>query len=122
MTNEVKTKRRKTRSLEYSDSVWGYAFIMPMLIGFLIITVLPVIMTFVYSMTDKNMMSRTTNFIAMDNFVKLFSDKTFRSTMWQTLEFTVLLIPSNMILTLGLAIAVNLKAADFSVQQCLPRL
>lgn len=60
-------------------------------------------MTFVYSMTDKNMMSRTTNFIAMDNFVKLFSDKTFRSTMWQTLEFTVLLIPSNMILTLGLA-------------------
>lgn len=103
MTNEVKTKRRKTRSLEYSDSVWGYAFIMPMLIGFLIITVLPVIMTFVYSMTDKNMMSRTTNFIAMDNFVKLFSDKTFRSTMWQTLEFTVLLIPSHMILTLGLA-------------------
>ena len=81
MTNEVKTKRRKTRSLEYSDSVWGYAFIMPMLIGFLIITVLPVIMTFVYSMTDKNMMSRTTNFIAMDNFVKLFSDKTFRSTL-----------------------------------------
>ena len=76
---------------------------MPMLIGFLIITVLPVIMTFVYSMTDKNMMSRTTNFIAMDNFIKLFSDKTFRSTMWQTLEFTVLLIPSNMILTLGLA-------------------
>ena len=103
MTNEVNTKRRKTRSLEYSDSVWGYAFIMPMLIGFLIITVLPVIMTFVYSMTDKNMMSRTTNFIAMDNFIKLFSDKTFRSTMWQTLEFTVLLIPSNMILTLGLA-------------------
>lgn len=103
MTNEVKTKRRKTRSLEYSDSVWGYAFIMPMLIGFLIITVLPVIMTFVYSMTDKNMMSRTTNFIAMDNFIKLFSDKTFRSTMWQTLEFTVLLIPYNMILTLGLA-------------------
>lgn len=102
MTNEVKTKRRKT-FLEYSDSVWGYAFIMPMLIGFLIITVLPVIMTFVYSMTDKNMMSRTTNFIAMDNFIKLFSDKTFRSTMWQTLEFTVLLIPSNMILTLGLA-------------------
>ncbi len=103
MTNEVKTKRRRTRSLEYSDSVWGYAFIMPMLIGFLIITVLPVIMTFVYSLTDKNMMSRTTNFIGMENFVKLFSDKTFRSTMWQTLEFTVLLIPSNMILTLGLA-------------------
>lgn len=103
MTSEIKTKRKKPRSLEYSDSVWGYVFILPMLIGFLIITVAPVIMTFIYSLTDKNMMSRTTEFIGITNFVQLFSDKTFRSTMWQTLEFTLLLIPSNMILTLGLA-------------------
>lgn len=103
MTNEANVKRVKQRSLEYSDSAWGYAFIMPMLVGFLVITVLPVIMTFVYSLTDKNMMSRTTNFVGLENFIQLFSDKTFRSTMWQTLEFTVLLIPSNMILTLGLA-------------------
>ena len=103
MTSEIKTKHKKSRSLEYSDSVWGYVFILPMLIGFLIITVAPVIMTFIYSLTDKNMMSRTTEFIGITNFVQLFSDKTFRSTMWQTLEFTLLLIPSNMILTLGLA-------------------
>ena len=103
MTSEIKTKRKKPRSLEYSDSVWGYVFILPMLIGFLIITVAPVIMTFIYSLTDKNMMSRTTEFIGITNFVQLFSDKTFRSTMWQTLEFTLLLIPSNMLLTLGLA-------------------
>ena len=103
MTSEIKTKRKKPRSLEYSDSVWGYVFILPMLIGFLIITVAPVIMTFIYSLTDKNMMSRTTEFIGITNFLQLFSDKTFRSTMWQTLEFTLLLIPSNMLLTLGLA-------------------
>ncbi len=103
MTSEIKTKHKKSRSLEYSDSVWGYVFILPMLIGFLIITVAPVIMTFIYSLTDKNMMSRTTEFIGITNFLQLFSDKTFRSTMWQTLEFTLLLIPSNMILTLGLA-------------------
>ena len=103
MTSEIKTKRKKPRSLEYSDSVWGYVFILPMLIGFLIITVAPVIMTLIYSLTDKNMMSRRTEFIGITNFVQLFSDKTFRSTMWQTLEFTLLLIPSNMLLTLGLA-------------------
>ena len=103
MTSEIKTKHKKSRSLEYSDSVWGYVFILPMLIGFLIITVAPVIMTFIYSLTDKNMMSRTTEFIGITNFLQLFSDKTFRSTMWQTLEFTLLLIPSNMLLTLGLA-------------------
>ena len=74
-----------------------------MLVGFLIITVAPVIATFVYSVTDKNMLSRTTNFVALKNYIELFQDKTFRSTLWQTLEFTLLLIPSNLILTLGLA-------------------
>ena len=74
-----------------------------MLIGFLVITVAPVIATFVYSFTNKNMMSRTTEFIGWENYQKLFKDKTFRSTMLQTLEFTLLLIPSNLVLTLALA-------------------
>lgn len=103
MTNQTAVKRPKGRSLDYRDNMWGYAFIMPMLVGFLIITVAPVIATFIYSLTDKNMMSRTTDFVGLKNFIDLFKDRTFRSTLWQTLEFTLLLIPSNLILTLGLA-------------------
>ena len=80
-----------------------------MLLGFLIITVAPVIATFVYSLTNKNMMSRTTRFIGMENYIKLLKDKTFRSTMMQTLEFTVLLIPSNLVLTLALAVLLKEK-------------
>lgn len=80
-----------------------------MLMGFLIITVAPVIATFVYSLTNKNMMSRTTEFIGMENYAKLLKDKTFRSTMLQTLEFTVLLIPSNLVLTLALAVLLKDK-------------
>lgn len=106
MSNKTKTctvLNRRRRSLEYRESIWGYTFIAPMLIGFLIITVAPVIATFVYSLTNKNMMSRTTDFIGLENYQKLFKDKTFRSTMLQTLEFTLLLIPSNLVLTLALA-------------------
>lgn len=102
-TEHLMTPNRRRRSLEYRESVWGYAFIAPMLIGFLIITVAPVIATFVYSLTNKNMMSRTTGFVGLENYTKLFQDKTFRSTMLQTLEFTLLLIPSNLVLTLALA-------------------
>lgn len=106
MTNKTKTctvPNRRRRSLEYRESMWGYTFIAPMLIGFLIITVAPVIATFAYSLTNKNMMSRTTDFIGLENYEKLLKDKTFRSTMLQTLEFTLLLIPSNLVLTLALA-------------------
>ncbi len=109
MSNITKTCTRRRRSLEYRESIWGYTFIAPMLIGFLIITVAPVVATFVYSLTNKNMMSRTTTFIGLENYAKLLKDKTFRSTMMQTLEFTLLLIPSNLVLTLALAVLLKDK-------------
>lgn len=107
MNREVMKQRKSLLGrvpLEYRDSLWGYLFISPMLLGFLVITVAPVIATFVYSLTNKNMMSRTTDFIGFSNYIKLFSDKTFSATMLQTLQFTLLLLPSNLILTLGLAV------------------
>lgn len=42
-----KEKKQKHRQLGYRDSKWGYLFIMPMLLGFIIITVLPIIATFI---------------------------------------------------------------------------
>lgn len=101
--DKTKDIRRRHRSLEYRDSIWGYAFIMPMFLGFLAITIAPVIATFVLSLTNKNMMSKTTDFIAFENYIKLFSDKTFRATLCQTLYFTALLLPLNIGLSLALA-------------------
>jgi len=102
-TEILSQKTKKHQSLNYRDSKWGYLFIMPMLLGFLIATVFPIITTFAYSMTNKNMMSRTTDFIWLENYIKLFSDKTFKNTLVQTLQFTLLLLPTNLILTLALA-------------------
>ncbi len=96
--------KKKRIPLEYRDSIWGYVFILPIFIGFVMITIVPVIMTFVYSATDKNMMIQTTRFIGTANYEKLFADKTFKATVMQTLQFTVLLLPLNLCLSLGLAI------------------
>ena len=103
MTKDKTKGSRRRRSLEYRDSIWGYAFIMPMFLGFLAITIAPVIATFVLSLTNKNMMSKTMDFIAFENYIKLFSDKTFRATLCQTLYFTALLLPLNIGLSLALA-------------------
>ena len=94
---------QKHKSIEYRNQWAGYGFIMPMLIGFLVVTVLPVIATFVFSFTNKSLLSPETSWVGMKNFLKLFKDLKFKKTMMQTLEFTVLLIPSNLIITLGLA-------------------
>ena len=95
--------KEKKHSIIYNDSKWGYVFIAPMLIGFILITILPIAATFIYSLTDKALLSRTTNFVGLDNYKNLFTDKVFIDTVLQTLEFTLLLIPANLILTLALA-------------------
>ena len=46
-TKHLAAPCKRRGSLEYREGVWGYAFIAPMLIGFLIITVAPVIAAFV---------------------------------------------------------------------------
>lgn len=96
-------------SLEYRDSIWGYTFIMPMLIGFVVITIAPIIATFYFSMTDKNLMARKMDFVGMENYIELFRDKTFHSTIKQTVEFALLLMPSNLILSMSLALLLKEK-------------
>lgn len=116
MSSETKiAKNKKHRSLDYRHSAAGYGFILPMLIGFLIITVAPVIATFVFSLTNKSLLSKNVDWVGFANFVKLFKDPKFKSTMLQTLEFTALLIPTNLILTLALAALLrdNFKGVGF---------
>ena len=96
-------------SLEYRDSIWGYTFIMPMLIGFVVITIAPIIATFYFSMTNKNLMARKMNFVGLENYIELFRDKTFHSTIKQTVEFALLQMPSNLILSMSLALLLKEK-------------
>ena len=100
---------RKHRSIAYRNEIAGYGFIMPMLIGFLAATVAPIIATFVFSFTNKSLLSKNVDWIGFANFIKLIQDPTFKSTMMQTLQFTVLLIPSNLIITLFLAVLLKSK-------------
>lgn len=96
-------------SLEYRDSIWGYTFIMPMFIGFVVITIAPIIATFVFSLTNKNLMARKVAFVGFENYAELIKDKTFHSTIKQTVEFALLLMPSNLILSMSLALLLKEK-------------
>ena len=94
---------RRGRSLEYRDSIWGYSFVMPMFLGFLVMTVAPIIATFVFSLTDRHMLIRDTSFIGLKNYADLLKDPIFRATVRQSLQFTLMLLPANVFISLLLA-------------------
>ena len=94
--------KRKSGLGNRSDRVWAYVFIGPMLIGYTIFVLAPVVATFGISMTDWSLI-RDPEFLGLENFRTLMTDTTFHTTVINTLYFTLLLLPSNLVVCLALA-------------------
>ncbi|MBN2257047.1 MAG: sugar ABC transporter permease [Anaerolineaceae bacterium] len=86
--------RKKTFKLNY-----GYVFIAPFVIGFLLFGLYPVYNTLALSFTNTTMLTRKDDFVGLDNFIRLFSDKTFLTAVTNTWELWLM----NFIPQLGIA-------------------
>lgn len=62
----------------------GYLFLTPFMIGFLVFGLYPVVYTIWLSFTDTTIMSKTVNFIGLDNFARLFADGVFLKAVGNT--------------------------------------
>ncbi len=62
----------------------GYLFLAPFIIGFLVFGLYPVVNTLTLSFTDTTLMSKTSHFIGMNNFKRLFADEVFMRAVGNT--------------------------------------
>jgi len=111
---ETKIKK-KASTLERRDYIYGFIFILPMLIGFIIFVLAPIMTTFYLSLCKFSLL-RGRVWCGLENYIKIFtSDKIFIDSVLNTLEFTVLLIPTNLVLCLAVAILLyrNIKGIGF---------
>ena len=114
LKKETKIKK-KTSTLERRDYIYGFIFILPMLIGFIIFVLAPIITTFYLSLCKFSLL-RGRVWCGLENYIKIFtSDKIFIDSVLNTLEFTALLIPTNLVLCLAVAILLyrNIKGIGF---------
>jgi multiple sugar transport system permease protein len=98
--------RRKSR-LNHSEKWYGYLFISPMVLGFVIFLLGPIIAAFVMSFTNWSLL-REFSFVGLDNYQRAFTDDPiFWETVGNTLYFSAGLVPLNLILALSLALLLN---------------
>lgn len=111
----VRKEKRAKHSLQRIDYKYGFGFITPMLIGFAVFVIAPLIATVYLSFCDYSLI-KGMSWCGVENYVKLFTnDPTFLISIQNTLYFTILLIPSNLVLCLGLAMLLfkNIKGIGF---------
>lgn len=112
MQNETvinhKTMKKSGRTKRVKDHLVAYSFIAPNFIGFAIFTLVPMAFACILAFVKWDG-ANPMEFIGMNNFVRLWKDPTFHKSLWNTVIYTVGVVPLTMVCALGLAILLNQK-------------
>lgn len=96
----------------------GLLYIAPWIIGFLVLTIWPIIMSFYYSLTDYNMIT-TPSFIGLKNYMSLFQSSlvnpnSFTVSLRATIIYVIFSVPLQLIFALFVAFVLNFKIKGIS--------
>jgi multiple sugar transport system permease protein len=93
------------------EALWGLLFISPWLIGFLFLTLAPMIATFVFTFTNINLIQdRPLRFVGLDNYADLLSDARTWDALAVTFKFAAIALPIGLILPFAIALLLNSKS------------
>ncbi|AYG00008.1 carbohydrate ABC transporter permease [Lactococcus allomyrinae] len=96
----------------------GLLYIAPWIIGFLVLTIWPIIMSFYYSLTDYNMIT-TPSFIGLKNYMSLFQSSlvnpnSFTVSLRATIIYVIFSVPLQLVFALFVAFVLNFKIKGIS--------
>ena len=104
---------RGPRGPRRSEEKWAFLFIAPALLGLLVLSAGPILATLGISLTEWDLLTPP-EFVGLENFANLLSDERFLVALRNTAYYTVLSVPLGMLLSLGLALALNQAIAGIS--------
>jgi len=106
--------RMKSR-LNSKEKWYGWLFISPMVAGYLLFLLIPIVAALYMSLTNASLLHGT-QFIGLDNYRQaLREDPVFWKSVWNTLYFSAGLIPLNLLLALSLAFLLNQKLPGIGI-------
>jgi ABC-type sugar transport system permease subunit len=99
----TKIKPAKLTRLQQEARI-GLLFLLPWLIGFVLLKALPILAALILSLTDFKMLSpETTTFVGLENYFRFFRDSEAGASLLGSLEYFLLTVPLEIIVALALA-------------------
>jgi len=86
----------------------GLGFLSPWLVGFLAFTLLPIALAFYYSFCEFSLL-KPPLFIGTENYRELMRDQVFWVSMRNTLYYAMMALPAGLLVSLGLAMLLNVQ-------------
>ncbi len=102
-----RTAPRSLKSSQFRDRIAPYLFLAPWLIGFLVITLGPMLYSLYLSFTDYSLLSEP-SWVGLDNYVRMFtSDPKYLESVRVTLVYVFVSVPLQLAFALLLAVILN---------------
>lgn len=108
MNSRTLIKRpRLLDSYERRHRLIGFTFAIPVIIFLLAFVLYPVIYNIWLSFTDASLIKKTTNFIGIKNYIKMFGNKLFAKYFWNTCKWTFWSVLGQLVVGLGIALLIT---------------
>ncbi|MFL5658760.1 MAG: carbohydrate ABC transporter permease [Ktedonobacteraceae bacterium] len=96
----------KQRNRGNRDTLWGYFFLLPQLLGLLLFSLIPLLSVFYLSIVSWDGLGPIT-FVGLQNFIDQFKSSDLHIALLNTLLFTVISVPGGLIFAMLIALALN---------------
>lgn len=88
---------------------WGLGMVAPTIIGLVILNVIPILQTLKMSFYKSGDFGKGEIFVGLTNYQKLFSDPEVWQATWNTIKYTLVVVPATVVFATILAVLLNSK-------------
>lgn len=85
-----------------------YLYILPNMVLFITFMIIPICMTFYYSLVKWNGLGPM-KFVGLSNYFYIFKNEVFLKSIWNTVYYSVVTVPLLMVFSLAFAVLLNMK-------------
>lgn len=102
----ILTKKNYTKR-SYHEFLWGWAFILPTMIGLIALNIIPIFQTIYHSFFKTGDFGKGNVYIGIENYKKLLNDSEVWQSLWNTVKYVLVEVPFSIAIALILAVLLN---------------
>lgn len=101
--------KNKVTARKKSEFIWGWIFILPTMIGLIILNIIPMFQTIYQSFFKTGDFGKGNIFVGWQNYEKVFGDVEVWQALWNTVKYALIEVPFSVVIALLLAVLLNKK-------------
>ena len=99
----------KWTSRQKNECIWGWAFILPTMIGLIVLNIYPIFKTIIESFYKTGDFGKGNTFIGLANYQKILGDPEIWQALLNTFKYAIVEVPFSIAIALVLAVLLNRK-------------